>query len=270
MGTRIELHQFGPGGPDALGEARRVIEAADDALTIHRPSPTTAVNDRLAVGSSATINDPVLLDALVGIDALWSMTGGLFDPTVDVYDGSGRWPAITIDQRAGRIETAEPAALDFGGFGKGFALDRACEALRAAGVASAFLSAGESSIAVIGQHPVGGAWPVAIPHPLAPDRQLVMLELENEALSISSTAGAAAAAPGRSPMVRPTDGTIVTTPATAIAIEATGAAAEAMSTALLVGDEGATSRLLAIRPERRFRFTFAEGLSRSPPSPGSL
>lgn len=254
MGTRIELHQFGPAAPDALLAGQRAIQAVDDALTIHRPSATTAVNERLMAGDVATTGNPVLLDALVMIAEAWQLTGGLFDPTV----GSGAqaiWSAVSFDPESGRIESSVPVAFDFGGFGKGFALDRAALAMRAAGVTSAFLSAGESSVAVIGDHPLGGAWPVAIPHPFDPDRWLVELSLRDEALSVSSTAGAGAAAPGRSPMIRPSDRAMITAAATTVAINRSGAIAEAMSTALLVAKLHAAQRLIDGDPDRRFFFS---------------
>lgn len=259
MGTRIELHLFGAGDADAPAQARRAIEAVDDALTIHRPSATTALNHALVRGGVATVDDPILLDALAGVAAAWAATEGLFDPTVDTTgDARGGWPEVRVDAASGTVEASHPLAFDFGGFGKGFALDRACDALRAAGVSSAFLSAGESSIAVLGEHPLGGTWPLTVPHPLQPGAMLIELELEDAALSISSTVGDGTHAPWRAPMVRPSDGAIVTAPATAVAVEARGAMAEAMSTALLVADAATAARLsAAARPGRRHRFSFA-------------
>ena len=105
MGTRIELHQFGRAAPDALLAARRAIEAVDDALTIHRPSGATAVNDRLMAGEVATTEDGVLLDALAAIAEAWRATGGLFDPTVG--SGEAAWPAMSIDPGSGRIEAIQ-------------------------------------------------------------------------------------------------------------------------------------------------------------------
>lgn len=268
MGTRIELHQFGPGDADALAHARRAIEAVDDALTIHRPSPATALNDCLAAVEAATVDDPVLFDALLGIEDACAITEGLFDPAVHAGEPGGRWRTITIDRRTRRVAAAGPTALDFGGFGKGYALDRACAVLRAGGVTSAFLSAGESSIAVIGRHPVDGLWSLAVPHPLAADEWLVTLELEDAAVSISSTVGATA--PGRSPMVRPADGAIVSAAVTTVAVEKTGALAEAVSTALLVADDEGAQRLLAPRPGHRYRFTFTSEATGSSGLTGSF
>jgi thiamine biosynthesis lipoprotein len=256
MGTRIELHLFGAGDADALAAARRAIEAVDDALTIHRPSPTTALNAALMAGRSATIDDAALFDALVEIEVAHASTLGLFDPAAESRAGAPGWRTIRFDRDRALVEASQPVSIDFGGFGKGFALDRAGDILRNAGTASGFLSAGESSIAVIGEHPLGGAWPVAIPHPIEPGRMLIELELADEALSISATVGAGVAAPGRAAMVRPTDGAIVTDPRSAIVIDRRGARAEAMSTALIVATDAQLRRLVEGDERRRFLFTY--------------
>lgn len=251
MGTRIELHLFGRDDAAALAAAQAAILSVEDALTIHRPSPATALNDALSTGASAVVDDRLLFDALWQVDALWRKTGGLFDPSL------GHWSALMIDHANRRVSSARPLTLDLGGFGKGYALDRAIAALRTMGVPSALLSAGESSISLLGQHPLGGDWPLAVPHPDTEGTWLVELELQDASLSVSSTIGAGAAKPDRAAMIRPTDGAIVTTPATAVAIAATGAEAEALSTALLVADPAARERLLAAAPDRRFLFPHA-------------
>ncbi|WP_237709206.1 FAD:protein FMN transferase [Sphingomonas elodea] len=251
MGTRIELHLFGRDDPAALAAAEVAIRSAEDTLTIHRPSPTTALNRILSLAGNAAIDDELLFEAVLAVDTLWRATGGRFDPSL------GAWSALAIDPAARRIVAERPLTLDFGGFGKGFALDRAVQALRASGVSSALLSAGESSIAVIGPHPLGGDWPLAIPHPDVPGAWLVELGLTDASVSVSSTAGAGARKPGRAAMVRPSDGTHVSAPATAVAVAATGAEAEAWSTALLVADAASADRLCAAAPDRHFRFSHA-------------
>jgi FAD:protein FMN transferase len=261
MGTRVELHLFGAIDPAALIEARRAVEAVDDALTIHRPSPTTALNERLAAGGGAAIDDPLLLDALATVAAAVVATGGLFDPTVDAR--GGHWQRVRIDPAAARVEADGPVAFDFGGFGKGYALDRAGVILREAGAASALLSAGESSIALIGSHPLGGGWPLSVPHPMRAGAELIALEVEDAALSISATVGPGAAAPGRAAMLRPADGAVVDRPMSAIVIEASGALAEAMSTALIAATEAEAAALIAGRAATRYRFNHAGDEPRS-------
>jgi len=258
MGTRIELHVFGSGSADVMVAARRAIESVDDALTIHRPSPTTALNDELLAGHGVAIDDPVLIDALVAIDEAHALTLGLFDPAADRRFAGAGWGDLVFDRSTARIAATRPLALDFGGFGKGFALDRASAALRKAGVVCACLSAAESSIAVIGEHPLGGGWPFAIPDPSYTDAVLVEVELVDEALSISTTVGAGTQAPERAAMIRPTDGGIVTAARCTVAIDRSGGIAEAMSTALLVADAARARRLLDAAPARRFLYDLSK------------
>lgn len=256
MGTRVEFHLFGPVDDEAIRAARRAVEAVDDCLTIHRPSPAIALNEALAAGGSAEIRDPLLLEALVLADAAVAATDGLFDPTAAVGVGGG-WARLTIDRAAAWVTADAPVAFDFGGFGKGYALDRAVDILRGAGVVSALLSAGESSIAVIGAHPLGGGWPLAIPDPGVPGAVLTVIEVEDAALSISATVGAGMLAPNRAATVRPRDGRPVAAARTAIAVEASGALAEAISTALIVADVGEAAALIAARPGHRHLFDHA-------------
>ncbi len=263
MGTRIELHVFGAGSEDAMVAARRAIESVDDALTIHRPSPTTALNDELVAGHGVAIDDPVLIDALIAIDEAHMLTKGLFDPAADRRFAGAGWGDLVFDLSSARIAATRPLALDFGGFGKGFALDRACAALRDAGVVCACLSAGESSIAVIGEHPLGGGWPFAIPDPSCTAAVLVEVELVDEALSISTTVGAGTQAPERAAMIRPTDGGIVTAARCTVAIDRSGGIAEAMSTALLVADAARARRLLDAAPAQRFLYDLHKAAART-------
>ena len=253
MGTRVELHGFAASDAVALSAARRAIVAVDDALTIHRPSPLTALNADLLAGREATVDVPILIDALAAAEAAQAATFGLFDVAADRGTG-GAWAMVRFDRARGTVSADRPLALDFGGLGKGIALDRAAAVLRAAGVASALLSAGESSILALGDHPLGGRWPFAIPHPTQADATLLEVELRDKALSISATVGAGAAAPERAAMIRPGDAAIVDAPCCTVAIAATGTAAEAMSTALLVADPARLARLLHDSADTSFRF----------------
>ncbi len=261
MGTRIELHRFGAGDADALWRARAAIVAVDDALTIHRPSAATAMNDALRAGQPAAIDDPILLDALLQIDAAYALTLGLFDPVADARHAAG-WRQLHLDHDAARLACDVPVALDFGGIGKGLALDYAVAALRGAGVECALLSAGESSIAVVGAHPLGAAWPFAIPDPRHPDAALVEVELFDEALSVSATIGTGTTAPERAALIRPATGAggdtgagAIDAPRCAVVIDRNGSRAEMLSTALIVASDDALQHLQD--PRRRMLFDLA-------------
>ncbi|MEM7244837.1 MAG: FAD:protein FMN transferase, partial [Acidobacteriota bacterium] len=133
-------------------------------------------------------------------------TGRAFDPTIgrliEVWDlrGSGRLPSNSELDRARRRSGAflvhhdaatrvarlrRGVRLDFGGIGKGQALDRAAERLRAAEVESALLDFGGQLVA-IGAPPGEDAWTVALASPVDRAEPAVTLHLRDASLATSS------------------------------------------------------------------------------------
>jgi FAD:protein FMN transferase len=83
-----------------------------------------------------------------------------------------------------RVEKASPElAVDLGAIAKGYAIDRASEILRRAGVESASINAG-GDIRLIGERD-GRPWRIAIQHPRDAGRELAMLELADVAVVTS-------------------------------------------------------------------------------------
>jgi thiamine biosynthesis lipoprotein len=83
-----------------------------------------------------------------------------------------------------RVEKATAAlAVDLGAIAKGYAIDRASEILRRAGIESAAINAG-GDIRLIGKHG-RRPWRIAIQHPRDAERQLATLELADVAVVTS-------------------------------------------------------------------------------------
>lgn len=76
----------------------------------------------------------------------------------------------------------ENVSLDFGGLGKGMALNEISKIVDSAGISNAFISFGGSSILTRGHHPNGDHWPLS----LHSNHEKVW-QLRNDAVSISST-----------------------------------------------------------------------------------
>ena len=130
-------------------------------------------------------------------------SGGRFDPTIHDavvaagYDrsfellvregpaGSEEAPpcrgGVTIDEPADTIELDEGVRLDFGGIGKGYAVDRACALLRISG--PCLVNAG-GDLAVWGR-PRTGCWPIGVETPDG----TISLALEDGALATSGRDG---------------------------------------------------------------------------------
>ena len=74
--------------------------------------------------------------------------------------------------------------LDFGGFAKEYAVDRAALVLREAGATSAIVNlAGD--LAVLGPHPDGDLWHIGVRHPRRPDAAIATIPVSSGAVATS-------------------------------------------------------------------------------------
>jgi FAD:protein FMN transferase len=169
----------------ALATARRDVAACERVLSRFDPCSDLSRLNR-AHGTWLAV-DATLIDALGAAVGARRETQGRFDPTIlpalcaAGYDRSfellteraatrlGNWHAgarIDIDASAGRARIERGAAVDLGGIGKGFAAERALQAMRAAwpALVGALVDVG-GDIAVWGAPPEGGHWRVDIADP---------------------------------------------------------------------------------------------------------
>ena len=129
---------------------------------------------------AARIGEPVPVDAstydlLRTCHDLNAQSAGVFDPCLPAWPG--RMQDIELDERGKQILKHADAALDLGGIAKGFAVDRAVEALRSLGCQSGLVNAG-------GDARVFGSAPREILLRL-PFGRTHLLRLANEAVAVS-------------------------------------------------------------------------------------
>ena len=176
MGTRFELVVAGD-----EHELRPVLEdVIRDIEELHNRFTRFARDSLLSHINRTAHHTPVRLDR--GSFALFAAaqqvsgeSGGAFDVTL----GSG---AFMLDPAACTIAFDRPGVtLDLGAIAKGYALDRAAATLREAGVASALLHGGTSSVLAIGSPPDADAWRIG----LARGHQRPWVDLCDAALSVS-------------------------------------------------------------------------------------
>ncbi len=190
MNTRFELVLLGgreaalrAAGEEALDE----IERLEERLSLFRPTSEIARLNREAAEGPVRVSPPVF-QLLQRAQELWRITGGAFDPTIEplMRAWGFRDPdaaAPTLEARAAaravvgmdKVEldpkhrtvrfTRLGVRLDLGAIGKGYALDCAVQILREAGVASALLHGGTSSVYGLGRRPDDRPWKVAVPLP---------------------------------------------------------------------------------------------------------
>lgn len=185
MATRFEAILLGEDAEHLEAVATLVLEEIDRVeRQLSRFDPASEVSrlNHSAAGQPALVS--VELAAVIEECRTWfERTGGIFDVTIDTSTGlRGAWRGVQWDaaQRT-LVRTDEQVALDFGGYGKGYALDRAAEVARHYGVRDGLLHGGTSSVLALGPGDDGLGWPIAVAGSDSPVR------LCGRALSTSAT-----------------------------------------------------------------------------------
>ena len=190
MATRFEilLHGENPVALRAAGEeALTEIERLEARLSLFRSSSEIAhLNARAAIERVRVT--PEVFALLAQAQRLSHETKGAFDITIaplvrcwGFHDLSGRVPGaeelaearakvglhlVQLDAKTLTVRFARPGVmLDLGAIGKGYAIERAAELLREAGVTSALLHGGTSTVYGLGHPPEAEFWKVAVDYP---------------------------------------------------------------------------------------------------------
>lgn len=231
MGTRFELVLVGPREPELLAAGEAALEEIkwwhNRLSRFERDSDVAFIarEAHLRTASNPIALDPDLLDLLAMCEQARSRCGGVFD--VRLGDAMDRWIAgeslprehaarpmaeIVLDpiRRAIHATGGVPLRLDLGGVAKGFALDRAVEVLRSAGINNAIIHAGTSSIIAIGPGQGGNGWKVRLDggaeradgsatedslNDASSEAASLDVTLHDEAMSVSSPSGRTVASP---------------------------------------------------------------------------
>jgi thiamine biosynthesis lipoprotein len=141
LGTFVALQTEAP----SPGCAERAIRGGWDAIiTVERVMhPLRAGSDLAAIARctpGATLRvHPWTWDVLRICQELCAATGGAFDPCPD--GGAGGLRSLELLEPC-RLRAHSPAQLDLGGIAKGYAVDRALEAIRDAGCSAGLVNAG--------------------------------------------------------------------------------------------------------------------------------
>jgi thiamine biosynthesis lipoprotein len=162
---------------------------------------------------------------------------------------------VALDPEARTIRFLRPGmTLDLGAIGKGYAVEQAAAGLAEAGVTSALLHGGTSSVFGLGAPPDADAWSVAVRDPTtaaedAP-RHLARARLWNRALSVSAPHGKSVLAGGvrYGHVLDPRRGEPVQGAQVAALVTDSPTDGDALSTALLVLGGAGAGAVLAWEP----------------------
>ena len=258
---------------DAAKDALDTIDALETQLTIFRETSELSQVNREAADHPVVVEER-LFQLLVECQRLWQLTDGAFDITTTPL--SRTWGFL---RRQGRLPSAEeiaeartcvgmqhvrldPAAqtvfferpgvsLNLGSIGKGYALDRVAEQMSAAGVPTALLTSGSSSLFALGAGHDGQGYEVGIRDPFDHVRRYGSVRLTSEALGVSGVGEQGFEHDGRrfGHIIDPRSGWPVEGRAL-VAVVAPGAAlADALATAFFVGGPETVKRYHREHPD---------------------
>ena len=206
LGGEAELRLTG----HSQGLLLEAVEAAQaEILRIERQysryridSVVSCINATAGTGCGISV-DAETAGLLNFADRLFQQSQGLFDITSGVWRKawdfrSGRlpseaelaalrpcvgWDKVRWDGESIYLQRAG-MELDFGGFGKEYAADRAAAVLMSHGVNSGYVNlAGD--IRVLGPHPSGRPWQMGLQHPRAPDTVMAQVAMTEGGLATS-------------------------------------------------------------------------------------
>jgi thiamine biosynthesis lipoprotein len=282
MATRFEvvLHGDDPVALRAAGdEALAEVERLEGRLSLYRQDSEIAhLNSRAALEPVRVSPDVFRLLQLAG--RLASETDGAFDVTIAPLvrcwgfmgdTGSRPDPAALAAARATTgmrhfhlnaedrsvAFDREGVMLDLGAIGKGWAVEQAADILREAGVTSALIHGGTSTVYAIGHPPDAESWNVAIEQPLqppsSPAKPAAVIPLRDESLSVSAVWGKSFTAEGTTfgHVLDPRSGRPADLAVLAAVAGSSATETDALSTALLVLGEAGHDRIAALRPGLR-------------------
>ncbi len=203
LGTFVEITG---GREDAIDAAFETIERVHTLMSAHEPGSDISRINCLAHGQEVEVH-PWTAAVLERALHWWTQSKGVFDVLAAgaAALSRGNLPRHNnqprpLAQSSADLEVADcsvrlyrPACVDVGGIAKGFAVDRAVEAMRAAGATSGMVNAG-GDIAAFGPDP----WPVQVVGPHG-RRAIANVAVANGAIATSSLlpGGRADHLPGR-------------------------------------------------------------------------
>jgi thiamine biosynthesis lipoprotein len=191
FGTRVEVQVAGVREAEAhaaLGEVLREFDRLHRTYHAWQPSELTALNAALAAGKPHPVSaelagflrnaqdlsrrgDQLFDPALGRLVALWGFHTDEFKPALPDGDAlkalvAARPSSADLVITDNTVSSTNPAvALDFGGYLKGVALDRAADLLKARGIRNALINIGGNVLALGSKG--GIPWRVGIRHPRA-------------------------------------------------------------------------------------------------------
>ncbi len=256
MGTRFEVFLFGHDKQHLSDVSVAVLDEIvrlDELLSRYDPRSEISRVNREAAHSPVRV-DWEVFSLLNRCELARGLTDGFFDVTAPGYKASretGELPALQLDAETRTVRFTHPeVAIDLGGIGKGYALDRGREIMLRFGVRCGLLHGGTSSVLTPGTPPNradNAGWPVAVRHPLSSEpAPVAQVDLIDRGLSCSAVRDRIHL---QSDVVNPRTGHLLSGVDVCVVLAASATEAEIFSTALLAMGRERAIDYLAGRPD---------------------
>ncbi|AXS78570.1 FAD:protein FMN transferase [Dechloromonas sp. HYN0024] len=209
FGTRVEVLVVSPDpeqGRKAIAAVLREFDRLHSAYHAWQPSELMTLNAALAAGQAQPVT-PELAELIGEAQSLAKQGDNLFDPGIgqliklwgfqadefkaelpppaDIKDWLASKPSIADVRIDGHTVSSQNRrlALDFGGYLKGVALDRAAAILRTQGINNALINIGGNVMALGSKE--GKKWRIGIQHPRQPGPMATVMLDDGEAIGTS-------------------------------------------------------------------------------------
>jgi thiamine biosynthesis lipoprotein len=283
MATRFEIALHGEdavalraAGEEALDE----IERIEAQLSLYQPTSEVSRLNALAAHKRVRVT-PALFRLLQQAKQLSHETRGAFDITIaplvhcwGFMGGTGKMPSpealaearilvgmdlVELNEEDFTVRFLRKGVmLDFGAIGKGYAVERAAALLREAGITSALVNGGTSTVYALGKPPGTECWRVALEFPAkdapdAPREHLATVSLVDEAMSVSAVWGKSFQSGGKTlgHVLDPRNGEPTSRAMLAAVALPSATETDALSTALLIEGEAGIDQITGLRPRMR-------------------
>lgn len=155
------------------------VKSLDELLNrFSANSEITKINHQASQQPVAVSDE--LWEILIDCKLYHKLTLGLFDISLRNFDKV----ELHTEQKTVFFKNSD-INLDFGGFAKGYAIEKLKARLLNEKITQAFINFGNSSIGCIGTHPYGENWSVSVENPFNPTQILGEVLLKDNCLSVS-------------------------------------------------------------------------------------
>jgi thiamine biosynthesis lipoprotein len=214
MGTRLDLvipETLSEGGRQCAAEVRSEVDRLERKLSRFDSASSLSLLNRDAGVRWGSVDEEMthILELCL---SYFDSTGGAFDITMSplcelwkeratrahpspptsgeiaVVKESTGMDKLEVDAGSHSVRFHHPdMAVDLGGFGNGYALERVGEILDKSGKTNAFVCFGDSAVLGCGRHPHGTHWEVGVKHVFDLTRSVRSFRLLDQSLSTSGT-----------------------------------------------------------------------------------